>query len=243
MKRLITIASLLLVSCAALAQQDAAMPQEQTPPQAQAEHRGPRGERGEIRMRGTAGAISEINGDTITLKSFNGENVKVKVSDKTEYRKEQQPAKLTDFKPGDFIMVRGEPSGGGEYKAEAIMSRPANGRFMMGGEGMGTRFIAGEVKAIDGTKLTVHRIDDQDQTIEVDENTSFRKQGESITLPDIKVGDKVFGRGEMKNATFVPQVLNVGDLPQMRIMRQGTPNEPLPKPDSPRDPKQNNEPK
>src|SRR5205823_977654 len=110
MKRLITIASLLLVSCAALAQQDAATPQEQTPPPPQAEHRGPRGDRGEMGMRGTAGIISEINGDTIIVKAFNGENIKVKVTDKTEYRKEQQPAKLTDFKPGDFIMARGEPS-------------------------------------------------------------------------------------------------------------------------------------
>jgi len=118
------------------------------------------------------------------------------------------------------------------------MSRPANGRFMMGGEGMGTRFIAGEVKAIDGTKLTIHRIDDQDQAIEVDENTSFRKQGESITLPDIKVGDRVFGRGEMKNGTFVPQVLNVGDFPQMRMLRQGVPDQPAPKPDSAKQDKQ-----
>src|SRR5437763_8137498 len=164
MKRLITIANLLLMSCAALAQQDAPMPQEQTAPPPQVEHRGPRGERGEMRMRGTAGTVSDINGDTITLKSFNGENIKVKVSDKTEYRKEQQPAKLSDFKPGDFIMVRGEPSGDGEYKAEAIMSRPANGRFMMGSEDMGTRFIAGEVKAVDGTKLTLARIDAPDRT-------------------------------------------------------------------------------
>jgi len=236
MKRL-AIATLLLLSCAALAQQAPADAQEQTAPP-QGETRGPRAERGEMRMRGTAGTISEISGDTITLKSLNGQAVKVKVSDKTEYRKEEQLAKLSDFKPGDFIMVRGEPTGEGEYKAEAIMSRPANGRFMMGGEGMGTRFIAGEVKAIDGTKLTIHRIDDQDQAIEVDENTSFRKQGESITLPDIKVGDRVFGRGEMKNGTFVPQVLNVGDFPQMRMLRQGVPDQPAPKPDSAKQDKQ-----
>ena len=63
MKRLANVANLLLVSCAALAQQDAPMPQEQTAPPPQAEHRGPRGERGEMRMRGTAGTISEINGE------------------------------------------------------------------------------------------------------------------------------------------------------------------------------------
>jgi hypothetical protein len=44
----------------------------------------------------------------------------------------------------------------------------------------------------------------------VDENTSFRKDNESITLADIKVGDQVFGRGELKNDIFVPSQLNVG---------------------------------
>src|SRR5438094_218891 len=109
MKRLAIVASLLLLlSCAVLAQQTAS-PKEQTAPP-QGERRSSSGERGEMRLRGTGGTVTDISGDTITLKSFNGQTVKVKVSDKTEYHKEQQPAKLSDFKPGDLIMVRGEPS-------------------------------------------------------------------------------------------------------------------------------------
>jgi len=34
------------------------------------------------------------------------------------------------------------------------------------------------------------------QTIAVDANTSFKKDGESITLDDFKAGDHVFGPGE-----------------------------------------------
>jgi hypothetical protein len=56
------------------------------------------------------------------------------------------------------------------------------------------------------------------QTIAVDESTSFKKQGESITLADLKAGDHVFGRGEVKNDVFVPAELNVGDP---RMMRRG----------------------
>jgi hypothetical protein len=82
---------------------------------------------------------------------------------------------------------------------------------------MGKKFIAGEVKAINETKLTIVRPDGQTQEIEVDENTSFRKGSESITLPDIKVGDFVRGRGELKNNVFVPTELVVGQ-PQMRFM-------------------------
>jgi hypothetical protein len=97
------------------------------------------------------------------------------------------------------------------------------GRMMAGGfnpEDLGKKFIAGEVKAINETRLTIARPDGQTQEIEVDENTSFKKGGESITLPDIKVGDFVRGRGELKENVFVPKELIVG-RPQMRILSNG----------------------
>lgn len=87
-------------------------------------------------------------------------------------------------------------------------------------EDMGKKFIIGEVKAINETKLTITRPDGQTQEIEVDENTSFRRGRESITLPDIKVGDFVRGRGEIKNTIFVPQELIVGGA-QMRMLMGG----------------------
>jgi hypothetical protein len=78
-------------------------------------------------------------------------------------------------------------------------------------EGMGKEFVAGQVKSIDGTKLTISAPDGKDYNIEVDENTSFRKGRESITFPDIKVGDRVMGRGKLNSAgVFVPETLNVG---------------------------------
>ncbi len=45
--------------------------------------------------------------------------------------------------------------------------------------------------------------------------------GESITLADIKVGDSVGGRGEVKDGTFVPAELAVGD-PNARQRRRRT---------------------
>jgi hypothetical protein len=68
--------------------------------------------------------------------------------------------------------------------------------------------------------LTIQRPDGVTQTISVDENTSFRKDGESITLADLKPGDHVFGRGEIKNGVFVPAVLNLGQ-PRFGMQRQG----------------------
>ena len=118
-------------------------------------------------------------------------------------------------------MVGGEPAGADTWTARVVASRGQMDMQAMR-EDMGKKFIAGEVKSIDGTKLTVARPDGQSQTIEVDANTSFRKGRESITLPDIKVGDHVFGRGQLNSAgVFVPQTLNVGGMGMRMGMDSG----------------------
>ncbi len=174
--------------------------------------------------QGVGGTIEAIKPDGFTVKTMQGKTVTVKVTSETRFRKDRQDAKFSDFKPGDMVMVGGEPAGTETWTARFVASR--TGGFAGGGgggmqalrEGMGKQFIAGEVKAIDGTKLTIARVDGQTQTIEVDENTSFRKNRESITLPDIKVGDHVFGRGAVNAAgVFVPTTLNVGE-PRMMMM-------------------------
>jgi Ni/Co efflux regulator RcnB len=174
------------------------------------------------RGMGVGGTVTAINGNTLTIKQQDGTTAQVQVSDNTRYRKDRQEAKLADFKVGDMVMVRGEQKDG-VWQAAMLAARPTGG--MAGGganfrEGMGKQFIVGEVKAINGTQLTILRPDGVSQDITVDESTSFRKDGQDITLPDVKVGDHVFGRGELKNNVFVPSTLNVG---QMRMQRGGPP--------------------
>ncbi len=178
--------------------------------------------RGQWMGQGVAGTIVSTTADGFTLKTFQDKTVTVKVGANTTLRADGQPAKLADFKTGDMVMVRGKETGNDTWKADAVMSRPAGAARLR--EGLGKEFIAGEVKAIDGTKVTIARIDGQTQTIEVNENTSFRKNREDITFPDIKVGDRVFGRGQLNAAgVFVPTVLNVGEPGMMggRGPRQG----------------------
>ncbi len=165
------------------------------------------------RRPGIAGTIAAINGDTLAVKTVNGQTAQVTVGQNTRYRKDRQPATLADFKVGDEVFVRGNSTGENKWQAEVVAAGPAGG-FARMREGMGKEFIAGEVKAINGTQLTILRPDGVTQNINVDESTSFRKQGESITLPDVKVGDHVFARGAMKNDVFVPSMLNVG-MPMM----------------------------
>jgi len=207
---------LLLFAVAAWAQEPAAGPPMEQGQQGGMGHEHGPGRRGP----GVAGTITAINADSIVIKTMDGKTAQVKIDDKTQFRKERQSAKLADFKAGDEVFVRGQQASDGSWQAEVVAARPAGG---FGGgmrEGMGKQFIAGEVKAVNGTQLTIARPDGVTQTISVDENTSFRKQNESITLADIKPGDHVFGRGELKNDVFVPSVLNVGE-PRMMGGPQG----------------------
>ena len=186
--------------------QDAPPPQSQGGPGGQ---RGPRGPQGQ-RFQGTGGTITSIDKDALVLRGLEGKTITVKLTDATRYRRDQKDAKLADFKVGEAVVVRGTPAGEDTWTAEVVAARPAmEARFR---EGLGKEFIVGEIKSIDGLKLTILRVDGKTQTIAVDENTSFQKQGESITLADIKPGDRVFGRGALKDGTFVPAILNVGDI-------------------------------
>lgn len=222
----VAVASAMLLGAAA-GQEPA---QTSPPARPQGEGAGPRrGQR--MMMRGTAGTITSIEGDTIKLKTLDGKEATAKIGDKTRFRKDQKDAAAADFKVGDTIFVRGEQSPDGSWAAQNVISRSdisaqlagggrgagGGGPRMMFAEGLGKQFIAGQVKEINGTKLTIERPDNQVQTIEVDENTSFRMigapaGGESVTLADIKPGYSVMGRGALnKDGVFVPAVLNISE--------------------------------
>jgi hypothetical protein len=191
------------------------------------------------------GKVTAVNKDSLTISPLmGGEPVTVKVSDSTRVMKERQPVKIENIKTDEIIFARGKLNGNvmeagvvGVVTPEMIqrMHGDGAGGGLMGGgfnrEDLGKKFIAGEVKAINETKLAITRPDGQIQEIEVDENTSFKKGAESITLPDIKVGDFVRGRGELKGSVFVPKELIVG-RPQMRIL-MGGPGSPQPEQEKP----------
>lgn len=183
------------------------------------------------------GKLTAVSKDSLTVTPLmGGEPVTVKVGDATRVIKDRQPAKLEDFKTDDMVFARGKLNGNvmdavivtlvnPEMIQRMHGEGPAGGGAMMPGfnkEDMGKKFITGEVKAINETRLTIARLDGQTQDIEVDENTSFKKGTESVTLPDIKVGDFVRGRGELKDNVFVPKELIVGrPQQQMRIVMGG----------------------
>lgn len=215
MKQLSFVAILLALCVAGWAQgPDNAPPSDQ--PQA-GQQQGQWGRGGGRHGPGVAGTITAISGNVITVKTMDGSTAQVNITDQTRFRKQRQDAKLTDLKVGDNIFARGQKSSDGSVQAEMV-AVPPQGMQANFREGMGKNFIMGEIKSISGTQIEIARPDGQTQTIAVDENTSFKKDRESVTLADFKAGDRVFGRGEVKNNVFVAATLNQG---QPGMMRRG----------------------
>ena len=152
------------------------------------------------------------------LSAPDGSTVTVHLTSKTVFRIEQQNAKLEDFKVGTAVFVRGTKTGDNAWEADVVAIR--NGPPPATQGTMGKDFIAGTVKSIDGTKITIQRLDNVTQTIELDENTSLSRHRESITLADVHPGDSVAVRGETKDGAFVPRSVNIMDAAQLERMKQ-----------------------
>jgi len=204
-----------------------------TSPQGQEQGTSPRSSRGQGRGgpmegRGVFGKITAINSGSIAMTKPDGTSVTVKLTDKTEFRKDRQPAKIADFKVGDFVVVRGDENADHTVTAQMIGTRTANsqggGRGGSGGGGgfgeMGKDFVAGEVKSIDAPKLTILRTDNVTQTLELNEDTSLRKGRESITMADLHPGDHVVVRGASQNNVFVPKNVMVLSPEQWERLQQ-----------------------
>lgn len=172
-------------------------------------------------FRGVFGTISEISAGGLKLKRPDGSISTIEISPETQFRKDRQPAKLSDFKIGDNVAVRGESTGADAWAARMISLAPnpqeAQARFR---EGLGKQFVIGEIKTIASPKITLLRLDGVEQTIEADEDTSFKRHTDSITLPDLKAGDTIFARGELKNGVFVPSEVRVVDPEMAQRMKQ-----------------------
>src|SRR6266853_2987164 len=117
------------------------------------------------------GKITAINKGSLELAKPDGSTATVKLTDKTEYRRDRQGAKLGDFKVGDMVYVRGEENADHSVTAQLIGGRSGagpEGSDRVFGE-MGKDFVAGEVKSVDAPKLTVLRADNVTQTLELNE--------------------------------------------------------------------------
>jgi Domain of unknown function (DUF5666) len=196
------------------------------PPQQEGQGRGREG------GRPLFGKITAMHDGSLEITGPDGQAVTVKVTPETEYRKDRQPAKASDFKVGDMVMVRGEQNPDNTVTAKVIGGRTGGMMAGPGGPGgrpgggmivagtLGKDYVAGEVKSVDPPKLTVLRTDGVTQTIELNEDTSLRQGRQSITMADIKPGDHIMAHGGVQNDAFVPKGVSVLSPEQWQRMQQ-----------------------
>ena len=178
---------------------------------------------GEERRMPLFGKITAIHDSLLEISNPNGETVTVKLTPQTEYRKDRQAAKRSDFKVGDVIAVRGQENPDHTWTAQMIGARSANGE----GRGpniqagtLGKDYVTGEVKSVDAPRISVLRSDNVAQTIELNEDTSLRKGSDAITMADIQVGDHLLARGAVQENVFVPKFVMVVGPEQWKRMQE-----------------------
>jgi hypothetical protein len=87
----------------------------------------------------------------------------------------------------------------------------------------GKTWLMGKVTAIDGAKITLTgSMDNAPHTVVADENTTFRKRRDPVTMADIQVGDTVRVDGALKDGVFTATAVNVGGM----MGGGGAPNSP-----------------
>lgn len=200
--------------------------------------------------RGVVGTVTEAASDHFTIKTDSGEIYTIHYSVNTHILKggggqrrssgetetpmtPPQSIKPGDIKVGDVIGASGEVDANAKSVGAIIIfqidpERAQQMREMQAN--YGKTWLMGRVTAINDVKVTLQGGPDNTVRIFVaDENTSFRKHREPITLADIQVGDMVRVEGTVKNGSFVAaDVAVMGSPPQRAGQNNGASPVPAP---------------
>ncbi len=146
-----------------------------------------------------------------------------------------QVIKPTDIKIGDAVGAMGEIDATAKsVGAVAIVQLdPERAKLMEELQAnYGKTWLLGKVTAIDGVKVTlIGTVDNAAHSFVADENTTFRKRRDPITLADIQVGDVVRAEGALKDGTFTATTVIEAGMPPAgtaNVPRNGPPATPQP---------------
>ncbi len=196
--------------------------------------------------RGTVGTVTAVAPDHYTIKTETGETYTVHFSVNTRIMKQApprkgeaegggertppQPIKPDDIKVGDIIAAGGEQDEAAKSVGAVfvMLVDPERAKQMRAMEAnYGKTWLMGKVTGVDGVKVTIEGVRDKTPyTFTADENTTFRKRREPITLADVQMGDMVRVEGAVKDGGFLATTVAVmGQRPQegIRMEPRGNP--------------------
>jgi preprotein translocase subunit YajC len=190
--------------------------------------------------RGVMGTVTEITPEHFTVKTESGDVYIVHYSVNTRIMKgggsggggrrgqaDNQPPdtppqaiKPTDIKVGDAIGASGEIDANAKSLGAVVIFQidPERAKQMREMQAnYGKTWLMGKVTAIDDANVSIQGgPDNAAHTFIADENTTFRKRRDPITLADIQVGDTVRVEGAVKNGAFVATTVGDMGVPQPR---------------------------
>lgn len=210
-------------------------PSQSTPQRGQ---RGGRGGFGGMMGRGVMGTVTEIASDHFTIKTDTGEVYTVHYSVNTRIMKggggqrrgqasdNEPPAnppipiKASEIKVGDAIGASGEIDANAKSVGAVVIFQidPERAKQMREMQAnYGKTWVMGRVTAINDVKVTLQGgPDNATHTFVADENTTFRKRRDPVTLADIQVGDTIRAEGSIKNGAFLATSVAVMGPPPQR---------------------------
>lgn len=197
---------------------------------------GPHGGRGGMMGRGTGGTVTAVAADHYTIKTENGDTFTVYYSVNTRIMKQAaqphgrgqgmgaeaagslpQTLRSSDIKVGDVILAMGEVDAPAKSIGATVVMQvdPERAKLMREMQAnYGKTWLMGKVTAVDGVKVTLMgSVDNAAHSFVADENTTFRKHREPITLGDIAVGDNVRVEGAVKDGAFVATTVTAMGVP------------------------------
>jgi hypothetical protein len=179
---------------------------------------------------GITGTVTEATADHYTIKTDAGDTYTIHFSVNTRIVKQMiqrrgegggnlpKPIQPSDIKVGDAVGVMGEVDAAAKSVGAVVIAQldPERARQIRElRDSYGKTWLQGKVTAINETKVTLFgMMDNAAHSFVADEDTTFRKRREPITLADVQVGDVVRVEGAVKNGVFVAASVVVMGMPQ-----------------------------
>jgi hypothetical protein len=157
-------------------------------------------------------AATGKNDGSFAVKTDSGQPWKVLYGVNTRLMKGRDAIRASDIQTGDMIFAAGNVDEKKKTIGAAILIDIPSEEVRKAREGLGKTWAAGKITAIAGTRIQVHRLDGVEQSIAVDENTSFREKRDSVTLADLRPGEGFRAEGHVTNGIFTATTLTVFDL-------------------------------
>jgi len=202
-----------------------------------ASQRGGRGEwGGGMGMgNGITGTVTEVAADHYIIKTDAGDSYTIHFSVNTRILKQtmqsrvagergnrEQTVPLTlkpsDIKMGDAVFAAGEVDAVAKSVGAVVIAQLDPERAKQMREiraNYGKTWLMGKVTAINETKVTLlGSVDNAAHAFVADEDTTFRKRREPITLADVHLGEMVRVEGVVKDGIFVAASVAVMVMPQ-----------------------------